>query len=215
LLLSFTFAYVSIVTMVLVALAALLLKNREYDKGSLWFKTYFIVAAITDIVLFILMQTKTNSMPVANSFSVAQFFLLSTGIVFWVNRPGLRKVLQFATCLIALVLAIYVLGTLHKKVFDSFSITIENVLLMILSAVILIQLTGDSSQFLFKNHKFWFAVAVFLYFSVSAIVFATANFLIGDQIYLRRYTWIINVIMSILANILYLKGILCLPLKKN
>jgi hypothetical protein len=215
LLINFTLAYVSIVTMILVALAALLLKNRSYDKGSLWFKTYFILAAITEVVLFILMKLKINSMPVANTFSIAQFFLLSTGMVFWVNRPGLRKVLQFITCLIALVLAIYVLGTLHKKVFDTFSITTENVLLMILSAVILVQLTGDSSQFLFKNHKFWFAVAVFLYFSVSAIVFATANFLLEDQVYLRRYTWVINLVMSIIANMLYLKGILCLPMKKN
>jgi hypothetical protein len=201
--------------MILVAMTALLVKIREYDTGSKWFRYYFVIAMVTDITMMLMAEMRINSMPVANIFSVTQFFLICSGIQMWVTRTALQRTMQFFTCLIALVIAIYVLGTAHKKEFDVLTMAVENIILMTVAAIMLLQLSGDSSQYLINNHKFWFTVAVFLYFSVNTIVFSTGNLLVDDHVYLRRYTWVINSVMSIVANMLFMKGILCLPLKKT
>jgi hypothetical protein len=201
--------------MVLLAMTVLLLRNREYDAGSKWFRSYFIVAAITDLTLFILALYRINSLPVANMFSVCQFFMVSTAIIAWTNHSALKRMLYFSVALCALVFAIYTLGTLHKQQFDALSMTAQNMVLMLLSAVLLVRITNSTNDFLIKNHRFWFTVAVFVYFSVTTIVFSTANILLEGHTYIRRYTWDINSVMSIIANLMYLKAILCLPMKKT
>ncbi|MBL0340832.1 MAG: hypothetical protein IPP71_07865 [Bacteroidetes bacterium] len=128
---------------------------------------------------------------------------------------NLKKVVRIFCLLTFTILTIKVFSNIDSKEFDIPSLAIENSILLLISATVLVNLTGDTEQYLFKNYRFWMALAVFMYFSVSTIVFATGNFLLDDHVYLRRYTWIIHSILSMVANLLYIKGILCLPNKKK
>jgi len=213
--LNYVLTYLSIGTMVLTAMVTLLLRNKFYDTGSNYFKIYFVIAAITDVTLGILQYNGMNNLQVANVFGVTQFFLLSMGLLSWYRNNELRRLMFLILALTALVLAIYVLGNLHKNTLDTYSMTIGNLMLVVLSALVLLQLTGDRTQFLIKNYRFWFAVSVFLYFTVSSVLLSTADILIDEHFYLRRYTWVLNSILSIVANSLFIKGILCLPLKRT
>lgn len=200
--------------MMLVALATLFIKNKAYDKGSVWFRYYFLIATAVELILLVTVEAKINNMIIANVFMLLQFYMLGMGILSWMHQGLMRRMIYFLLNLLSLVIAIYTMGTAHKKMMDSASSSVESIFLMILSALMLMQLTNDNTKYLIRNHKFWFTVAVFLYFSVMGVVIASANFIVDDKTYLRAYTWVINAVMSITVNLLYIKGILCLPAKR-
>ncbi|HMT29605.1 MAG TPA: hypothetical protein PKD91_10030 [Bacteroidia bacterium] len=208
-------AYTSMVTTIIVALFVYFNKYRIFDSGSSIFRVYFFIAAAVDILLFILQSMKIHNIAVMNLFSLAQFLLIALALNQWMKNELLKKTIRIFSLIAFSVLTVKILINIELKDFDTFSLAVENIILVICSSIVMINLTGDTRQYLFKNYRFWITLAVFIYFSVSTVVFATGNLLIDDHVYVRRYTWVINSIMSIVANSLYLKGILCLPIKKN
>ncbi len=203
------------VTTIIVALFVYFNKYRIFDSGSSIFRVYFFIAAAVDILLFILQSMKIHNIAVMNLFSLAQFLLIALALNQWMKNELLKKTIRIFSLIAFSVLTVKILINIELKDFDTFSLAVENIILVICSSIVMINLTGDTRQYLFKNYRFWITLAVFIYFSVSTVVFATGNLLIDDHVYVRRYTWVINSIMSIVANSLYLKGILCLPIKKN
>ncbi|MBL0341324.1 MAG: hypothetical protein IPP71_10520 [Bacteroidetes bacterium] len=208
-------AYTSMVTTIIVAIFVYFNKYKIFDSGSRIFRIYFFIAAGVDILLFILQSLKIHNIAVMNLFSLAQFLLIALALNHWMKNELFKKILRISSLIAFSALTVKILVNIELKEFDTFSLAIENIILVICSSIVMINLTGDTRQYLFKNYRFWITLAVFIYFSVSTVVFATGNLLIDDHVYVRRYTWVINSIMSIIANSLYIKGILCLPIKKN
>lgn len=203
------------VTTIIVAIFVYFNKYKIFDSGSRIFRIYFFIAAGVDILLFILQSLKIHNIAVMNLFSLAQFLLIALALNHWMKNELFKKILRISSLIAFSALTVKILVNIELKEFDTFSLAIENIILVICSSIVMINLTGDTRQYLFKNYRFWITLAVFIYFSVSTVVFATGNLLIDDHVYVRRYTWVINSIMSIIANSLYIKGILCLPIKKN
>jgi hypothetical protein len=209
------FAYSSVVTMLVLGLSALFVPNKQYDYGSKLFRYYFLLAALTELFMLGTTFLKINNLVFANFFSVIQFFMIASAIQWWMHEGAFKRFVFIVVNTAALVFAIMTLGNMFRMEFETISVTLENIILMMLSAIMLFQLTNDNTRYLISNHKFWFTVSVFVYFSVMTVVTASANYVLSDNQRLHYITWNINSVLSIIANILYIKGILCLPAKKT
>jgi VanZ family protein len=143
-----------------------------------------------------------------------QCLILSLILLQWTSSKTLRKILSVLLCLVIATGITRFAFINPLKEFDDVSIALDNILLVSASGIALFYIASETETLLFKNPKFWFAAAVFIYFSVSIVIFCTGNFLIDDKIHVRKYTWIINSLLTILTNIFYVIGLLCLPKKK-
>ncbi len=212
---AFALAYVSLASTLLVAILSILLNQYRFDRGATLFRCYFLLAAITELILVWLRSERHNNMVVVNIFCLVQFTLIMLALASWPSARGARMFILTIGVLTAIVLGVFVYPSLNQSAFDPIGTAVQNLVLTIISGYMLIHLTRDRSEFLFMNYKFWFAVAVFIYFSVSATMFATANMLVENGTFLRKYTWVINSVLTLMANMCYVKGLLCLPMKRN
>jgi hypothetical protein len=206
--------YASALSTVLVALVAAFLNNRIFDKGANWMRIYFFVAAAAEIIMFVFIINSTNNLQIANAFCLAQFVLVYLALISWLPNNTIKNGLFIFFAFAVVLLTFYFIRVFSYHYFDSFSSSIEGVLLTFLSAYVLYHLTGDHSDYLYRNYKFWFVIAVFIYFGISSMVFATSNYVLTNSLFLRNYTWVINTFLTILANAFFIKGLLCLKKKK-
>lgn len=206
--------YISGFTTVMVALVALFTSKRYFDRGSNLMRIYIYIAAATEIIMFVYVMNNANNLQIANVFCLVQFFVVYLALTSWLPNNKIKLWLNIFLVFAMLLLTGYFISIFSYRYFDSFSSSIEGVMLAVLSAYVLYHLTGDHSDYLYRNYKFWFVVAVFIYFSVTSIVFATSNYVLKNSLFLRDYTWVINSFLTILANAFYIKGLLCLKKKK-
>lgn len=207
--------YVAAFSTILVAIVALFMFNSFRDKGVAVFRLYFFIAAATELIMLGFVLEDTNNMQVANTFCLLQFLLVSMALITWLPKNNIKLWLQYFLAFAMLLFTSYLIYIFSFRYFDSFSSSIEGVLLAVLSAYVLFHLTGDHSDYLYRNYKFWFAVGAFIYFSVTSLVFATGNYVLDNSLFLRNYTWVINAFLTTLANAFYIKGLLCLMKKKT
>ena len=206
-------AYVSLATTVIVPFILLFLRIKPAEISFKFLFIYFYLAALSELVLLFMQRQGINNMPVINIFSLLEFGLLSGFLLF-------LPITKNKNILGTLVLGIIIFDLLHYFLinplssFDSVAMTIQNISLTIFSASVLIKVARDYTHPIFKNPLFWFSIAIFFYFSVNVAVFCTGNFLLDDHTHLRKYTWIVNSLMTILSNFFYAIGILCLRKKK-
>lgn len=213
--LSYLIAYLSMGMIVLVALFSLVLINRRFDLSTNIFRGYFIVAALTDLIMYYLTTHQIVNIQIANLFCLVQLILVGLALINWIESPAVKRLMITLLVLFVALISIYVISIFRMNYLDPISTTSESALLALLSGYLLVYLTRDTSQYLFRNYKFWFVVAVFIYFSVTSVVYATSNFFIDEQTYLRHYTWVINSALNVIAGILYIKGLTCLPVKRS
>lgn len=196
----------------LIAISRHKILTRQYGV----FFIYFIVAAVADIALFLKFNDGKNNLPVINLFAFLQTVLLAMGFYISARSRAFRSLLSIALILItAMVLYRMVIQNVLSR-FDSLSITIQGIFIMIIAGYTLLSLSKDLVMPLFKNPLFWISVSAFIYFTVNTAVFCTVNFKLDQKqgMLLMRYTWLINLVMSIVSNILYSIGLLCIQKKK-
>lgn len=207
-------AQVSAICTLLIGLLILLFWHRANETGVKYFRYYFLLAAITDSVMTVYGWYGFNNMLVANLFCVFRFPLIALTFLPWMLSETYRRAGTLVIVIVSLLFAMVVLTDDLNKM-NTVVITVQNLLFAMMAAMALFRVTGDHSRYLTDNHRFWFSVGVFLYFSVSSIVIATANVILDNQYALMHATWIINSVSAIVANLLYAKGILCLPVTKK
>jgi hypothetical protein len=205
---------VSAIINLLVGIWILFFWHRANISGVKYLRYYFLLAAVTDSVMFVYSSHGVNNMLVANLFCVIRFPLIALTFLPWMLSETYRRAGTLVIVLVSLLFVMVVLtGDLNKM--NTVVFSVQNLLFAFMAAIALFRITNDFTLYLTDNHRFWFSVGIFLYFSVSTIIFTTANVILDNQQALMDYTWIINTAMAILANLLYVKGILCLPVMKK
>ena len=155
-----------------------------------------------------------NNMHIGNLFFLTQCIILSLLLLLWIRSNTFKNTLTILLSIVVLfgLIRFFFINPFEK--FDVISVTLESIVLVMVSGIALFYIGSETEILLFKNPKFWFATAIFIYFSVSIVIFCTANFLIDDKTHVRKYTWIINSLLTILTNIFYVTGLLCLQKKR-
>jgi hypothetical protein len=193
----------------------LILKIRAATKSHQILFAYFVLSAVTEIILLLMQSKGINNMAVINVFSLLQFALLSAYLL--KEDTGSKRqlyllvlaVIVFIVCCVHFIF----LNPAHK--FDYVALTFENIFLTLISALILTKFAKQADVILLENPGFWFSSAIFLYFSVSVAITCSADILFDDQTYLRKYTWFINSLLTISSNILYITGLFYLCKRRN
>lgn len=205
---------VSAIFTLIIGLLILLFWHRANETGVKYLRYYFLLAAVSDSVMTVYGWYGVNNMLIVNLFCVTRFPLIALTFLPWMLKETYRRAGIVIIVIMSILMALVVL-TGELNIMNTVVITVQNLLFAIMAAMALFRVTGDHSRYLTDNHRFWFSVGAFLYFSVSSIVIATANVILDNHYALMHSTWIINAVSAIVANLLYAKGILCLPVTKK
>lgn len=204
------FALVSTLVTFLVAVQGFL-KKESFTGNRIFFLLYFLIAAITEALTMFMFYKKWNNATEMNVFAILQLFLLAMALT-----PMLAikmfKSFSYITLAIILAFSLYRLFLLDGKIgIDLQTLAIQSVYMILLSGIILFKLSFEIEIPIFKNPDFWFTVAVFFFFLINSIVFSTTNFIATEENSAMESLWVINLLISILANLCYYKAIRCLP----
>jgi len=90
----------------------------------------------------------------------------------------------------------FVFGKLDIKQFQPYSKIVDNFIIIIMALVFYYQKMSTFNDTKWNNFKF--NTAVLTYFTINAIVFLPFNFIINENIGVRFYIWIVNVIIILL-----------------
>lgn len=176
---------------------------------------YFIVAALVELVTGIMGLQGINNLLISNIFFLVQCVFLTVLLLVWIQSPVFRYLIISSLAIIVCIASVRLIFIHSVSELDNVSMAIESIILILASGIGLLSTGTETTIPILRNYRFWFCSAIFLYFSLSIAVFCTSNIFLDGQIYLRHYTWVINLVLTIASNILFSTGLLCLPLKKT
>ena len=170
---------------------------------------YFGVAVITELLLAYMGSQGMNNLWLARVFSIVEFCLLTIVFSSWQNNKLLKRLLHIS---IPLMVVLGIFSTLYLeniRHFNSFSKPITSLILIMVSAYTLVELNKEKIDFLFREPRFWFSSGVLFSFSASLLLHALSNSLLHLPMSVVRLIFESNVVLSIIANIIYTGGFLC------
>jgi hypothetical protein len=208
--------YASIFSTICFPTAAGFIKYNLIKKDKIYFLffIFFLFSALVESVLFIMSLWRVNNVFLINLFFLFEFLIISFLILQWIPYPVFKKILLVAMCVVFIFCSLRLLFYNLFTELDTVSSAFENIVLIVISGFLLYSVTSDTSIPLTQNPKFWIGGAVFTYFTVDIVVFCTDNLLTDTSISIRQAAWTINSILTIISNIFYSIGILCLRPKK-
>lgn len=193
------------------AVGSVKLKSLGKDYTSLF--VLICISFIVEIISGILSINVHNNLWLGNIFGLIECFFWSFIIRQWLESKRIRA---FIFSFLAVFLIFWTYTTffvLDFYTFNNYARTIESVAFVFLSCFLLIAVSTDTTQVIFKNPKFWFGAALLIYFSVNLIVFGTVNYISSNHKLLMDNTWTIHSVTNIFTNLLFAIGFLCIRQK--
>lgn len=158
---------------------------------------FLTIAGLIGIIVTSLAFYKINNMWLFHIYTLLETSLLLFVFSYWQKKYVLRNRLR----LIILVFALIWIGAkLYLESFsrlDSYTASLECVLLVGVSAYTLFNLNNENVNTLFRDQRFWVSSAVLFYFAGNAMTFSLGNIF---------NTWLIHSVLNIFANLLYTGG---------
>jgi hypothetical protein len=194
---------------ILLPLTLGLVKLKSLEKEYVLPFVLVCVSFLVEIVADILSINKLNNLWLGNIFFLTECFLWCLILRQWLQS---RKLRAFIFIFLAVYLVVWTFTTffvLDFYKFNSYARTLESFVFVFLSCFLMMAISTDTSQPLFRNPKFWFGSALLIYFSVNLIVFGTVNYMLTQRT-LMDNTWMIHSFTNIFANLLFAVGFLCI-----
>ena len=142
------------------------------------------------------------------SFTVVEFTIFSYFFYRYLN--GKMKYVPALGGLLFYLIAFANLFFRKSDTFDSMAASLEAILLIIYCILFLYELIKDPSiMFVYYNKKFWFVIALLLYFSSTLFLFLYAATFTKQE---HKNYWAINNLFEILKHLLFSVSLL---MKKN
>lgn len=199
----------SIILPLTVGFTRLKLLGKEYRLLFVFIAISFAVEIITSIMS---MNSK-NNLWLGNLFFLVECFFWCIIIMGWLASKRTRLFIFIFLAAYTLIWGFTTFFVLDFYMFNTYARTVESFTFVFLSCFLLITVSTDTSQVIFKNPKFWFGSALLIYFSVNLIVFGTVNYISSNHAQLMDNTWIIHSFTNIFANLLFAIGFLCIRQK--
>ena len=193
---------------ILLPLAGGILRFRSLSNDLKWLFLFFLVSAVTEFVAHILKMNSVNNLWLGNIFFLLECFFWSIIITWWLDSKKVRLFISVFLPAFLIFWAFTTFFVLDFFVFNNYARTIESFAFVFLSCFLLIAVSTDTSEVIFKNPKFWFGSALLIYFSVNLIVFGTVNYILSNHGQLMDNTWMIHSVTNIFANLLFAIGFL-------
>jgi hypothetical protein len=212
----YTLAYVAVFSTVCFPTAAGFIKYNLIRKDKIYFFLFifFLFSALIELVLLIMGHWQINNVLLVNLFLLFEFLIVSLLVLQWIPYPVFKKIMLIVVSSIFIICSVRLFFFNLFSELDNLSSALENITLIIISGCLLYSVSADTSIQLTQNPKFWIGAGVFVFFTVNIVVFCTDNLLTNSSTTIRVAVWSINSILTIISNVFYSIGILCLrPVK--
>jgi hypothetical protein len=200
---------------VLFPLAAALYKFRQLNTGLKILGVFFIFSAAVEAMMIILSGYGVKNVWLANVFALLEaavyFYLCGR----WFNLVEMFKAVMwlFIMYFIYWLLTTFFAGSFLE--FNDKEKVLKGIFLIGISGYLLIRISAEDSIMLVKDYRFWILSAILIYFSISEVVFATANFILDNNHPAMEYVWAIHSMINIISNLLFAYGFVCYYRKVN
>ena len=207
------FIYFDLISLLISALTSVLFfLGRTYLRGLsmkiIFF--YILLCGFTDVTTSIMTLFHQSNLNVMNIFSVIQFVLLMLFLFTLLEVKSIKWVLVGVLIVIGSYSSIYIYNNYTVVEFAWKAMAIQNTALILFAAITLLSITFKIDNAISREPLFWFLSAMLIYFSLSTMAIVTSEVKIEAADILRKYTWFLNSIGSIISNLLYLLGLRCL-----
>lgn len=186
---------------------------RKLAKELQVFSWFLFLSAIVEVASKILWFQSRNNMPLLHFYVAAGFFLLALFyqrvLNDFINKKIIRVVLIiFLTFTIINSLAIQPLTT-----FNSYALTLESVLIIILSLSTFILMMDDivrKKRLNIARSLNWINSGLFIYYLSSLLIFYFGDLItLLSPSHLVKYTWVIHAFFSFIMYCCFFVGLWC------
>jgi hypothetical protein len=199
----------------LIPLFTSIAKYKRLNNELKFLTWLFIFGAIVELTIYISRGYKFHNIWIFNIFALVEAFVLFYIIGKWFNSSRMFKAAIFLFALYGLYWFYTTFITSSIFDFNSKEKTVKGILLIFLSGFLLFRLAENEEIKLISDYRLWITFAILFYFSLTLIVFTTANFLLTDHTKAMQYSWAIHSVTNIISNLLFAFGYLCYYRKTN
>lgn len=201
------FIYISIISSLLPFLASMfLIEAFEKRRDLALLCLLFCLSAVSDVVLEVLFHMKIRSAWISHVYTLMEFLLVLNILLQW-QKGRMTRYIRCAMpfyILIYLGLIVFGIEKLEPGTFNYISRPLALTIMIILVFHTLYALGNDVRKNLVMDSRFWFLIAMAIYFSSSTILFAFTytkkQGLLFGIMYMHGF-------MNILHNILFTIGV--------
>jgi len=194
---------------ILLPLTLGLIKLKSLGKEYILLFVLVCISFVVEIVAGILSANTQNNLWLGNIFFLVEGLLWCLVLRQWLESRKLRLFIFIFMVIYVIVWTLTTFFVLDFYKFNSYARSLESFVFVFLSCFLMMAVSTDTSQVIFKNPKFWFGSALLIYFSVNLIVFGTVNYM-ATQRTLMDNTWMIHSVTNIFANLLFAVAFLCI-----
>jgi len=184
---------------------------RRLEKTSRIFAWFVICSTIVQIIALILWLLKKNNMPLLHLYVPVGFALLA-----WYYRDVLGKLIAkgMIDVIILLFLCFSIVNSIFFQsifIFNSNALTVESILLIILSIFTFIVLLNQQLYSITERVKLglsWINSGILIYYSSTLLLFYFSNYCMRHyNVNVNAYTWMFHSFASIIMYTCFFVGL--------
>ena len=176
------------------------LKN---PKKALWLIFIYILCALF-FDFFHEIESKEKNI-LNGIFTICEFAVFAYFFYLIIDIPFAKKIIPISSIVILAVLITTFIRA-DKKSFDSFSASLESVVVIIFCLIYFFgQISKPQTYFIYTVPYFWIVLGILIYMSSTLFLFILAGSLSQQE--LQKY-WVITTISNIISNIIFGIGFL-------
>lgn len=176
---------------------AMVAKNLTAPLSIIW--GLLIFAFVFDLGIILPYFWGFKSAWVIQFYTPIETIAFGAAFAYWIKNESHRRILWGAIALFVIIWGMLEFSNLDQ--IESFTSSLESLILITAAAFILFPLSTDESYPLLDEPPFWICCGVLVYFTGNIINFALKGVL---------YIWQSHMVLNFIANCLFARGFLCL-----
>lgn len=170
---SILFILISLLILVPVVFSILNFKYLSYSLRLIAFLLW--VGLLFNLIGVTLSLFRSTSLPMFHFYTIIEFLLLSAYFYTLTKRDYFKKIIQI---ILAIFLGVVILNKMFLESInkiDNYTLTIESILLLILSSIYLTEYLNDSLLVNLRDYRFLITIGFMIYYGGNLFVFALSN----------------------------------------
>jgi hypothetical protein len=192
-----------------IPLAIGLWKHRHLDQTLKVLLALAGLTFVTEMTMLSLTNYGYRNLWLIHFFTPIQYSLLAWIFAAWIQDRKARRAIKVSIPLFWMWSAIVFLWIEQTTSFSTYSRSLEAFLVVTISAYALIELSKREVASLLTFPAFWVCIAVLVYFTGSAVIYASSNILLELSLEALTIAWTAKGGLNILANLFLGIGFTC------
>ena len=208
----FVFPYLSAFSQLVVVLVVVYCRKQLTLEMKI-LAAYFVLGLAFDFVQVTLARNDIPNLWVSQTFTPIQFVLLMLVFYFWNKESIMRGVIL---ALIPVFILVWTTGSAWFSTLatiQSYMDPISGLILILISSYTLLRIERLEGRSVLEVSAFWVSSATIIYFGGTVVLSSLSGALLKTSLETMRLAWSMQSIATILANLMFSGGFLCLRQK--